>query len=263
MRAGPVNGRVDLPGSVGDVPRLRGCGLFVEGFLVVAGKGCRGGGINVERPQPRERCDRHGDECRYTGHSAYRSRWDASPNGSRGSRPTAVEHCTQVSRRQLRDRRSVAAPTVTRSRRHRRLVVSGAGAVPARSPRPGVTPRACQPRLPSRRVVRSPVLSCGARQSHHSAYSKAFRVIAFASCGAPSLLRQRCRIPVSAFPIHVQYCQPASCHLLLSRHIRPSMTTRRLTASPITRGSILRNSSHSVNTRSTSALSHAALAESA
>ena len=32
MRAGPVNGRVDLPGSVGDVPRLRGCGLFVEGF---------------------------------------------------------------------------------------------------------------------------------------------------------------------------------------------------------------------------------------
>jgi hypothetical protein len=121
----------------------------------------------------------------------------------------------------------------------------------------------CQPRLPSRRVVRSPVLSCGARQSHHSAYSKAFRVIAFASCGAPSLLRQRCRIPVSAFPIHVQYCQPASCHLLLSRHIRPSMTTRRLTASPIIRGSILRNSSHSVNTRSTSALSHAALAESA
>jgi hypothetical protein len=74
----------------------------------------------------------------------------------------------------------------------------------------------CQPRLPSRRVVRSPVLSCGARQSHHSAYSKAFRVIAFASCGAPSLLRQRCRIPVNAFPIHVQYCQPASCHLLLS-----------------------------------------------
>ena len=142
MRAGPVNGRVDLPGSVGDVPRLRGCGLFVEGFLVVAGKGCRVGGINVERPQPRERCDRHGDECRYTGHSAYRSRWDASPNGSRGSRPTAVEHCTQVSRRQLWDRRSVAAPTVTRSRRHRRLVVSGAGAVPARSPRPGVTPRA-------------------------------------------------------------------------------------------------------------------------
>ena len=142
MRAGPVNGRVDLPGSVGDVPRLRGCGLFVEGFLVVAGKGCRVGGINVERPQPRERCDRHGDECRYTGHSAYRSRWDASPNGSRGSRPTAVEHCTQVSRRQLWDRRSVAAPTVTRSRRHRRLVGSGAGAVPARSPRPGVTPRA-------------------------------------------------------------------------------------------------------------------------
>ena len=80
---------------------------------------------------------------------------------------------------------------------------------------------------------------------------------------APSLLPQRCRIPVSAFPIHVQYCQPASCHLLLSRHIRPSMTTRRLTASPIIRGSILRNSSHSVNTRSTSALSHAALAESA
>jgi hypothetical protein len=27
--------------------------LFVEGFLVVADKGCRGGGINVERPQPR------------------------------------------------------------------------------------------------------------------------------------------------------------------------------------------------------------------
>ena len=89
------------------------------------------------------------------------------------------------------------------------------------------------------------------------------RFVSSRSCGAPSLLRQRCRIPVSAFPIHVQYCQPASCHLLLSRHIRPSMTTRRLTASPIIRGSILRNSSHSVNTRSTSALSHAALAESA
>ena len=155
MRAGPVNGRVDLPGSVGDVPRLRGCGLFVEGFLVVAGKGCRVGGINVERPQPRERCDRHGDECRYTGHSAYRSRWDASPNGSRGSRPTAVEHCTQVSRRQLWDRRSVAAPTVTRSRRHRRLVGSGAGAVPARSPRPGVTPRAGQ-RSPGHWVANEP-----------------------------------------------------------------------------------------------------------
>ena len=50
---------------------------------------------------------------------------------------------------------------------------------------------------------------------------------------------------------------------LVSRHIRPSMTTRRLTASPIIRGSILRNSSHSVNTRSASALSHATLAESA
>jgi hypothetical protein len=41
------------------------------------------GGVNVERPQPRERCDRHGDECRYTGHSAYRSRWDASQRISR------------------------------------------------------------------------------------------------------------------------------------------------------------------------------------
>jgi hypothetical protein len=43
-----------------------------------------------------------------------------------------VEHCTQVSRRQLWDRRSVAAPTVTRSRRHRRLV----GQLPGRAKEP-------------------------------------------------------------------------------------------------------------------------------
>jgi hypothetical protein len=216
MRAGPVNGRVDLPGSVGDVPRLRGCGLFVEGFLVVAGKGCRVGGINVERPQPRERCDRHGDECRYTGHSAYRSRWDASPNGSRGSRPTAVEHCTQVSRRQLWDRRSVAAPTVTRSRRHRRLVGSGAGAVPARSPRPGVTPRTGQ-RSPGHWVANEPGTR-GDMTGHR------VRWAATKATSAPIIAASRaCRLAVSYGP---PYC-PVALARVTTRHTRRRFVSSR------------------------------------